>query len=268
MNVVVELTLFPATVDLILLRDLAGASAIGLAELARSRYGAGAGKFSRLVLVRPGCPGDMERRARMGFAAELTPAPGETAGLPWSPELTELLRAWAAGDHESRERLFAAVYEDLRRLASRRLRHEPGSAALETSDLLHDAFLRLVEQRHVVWQNRQQFFALAATFLRRVLVDHAKTRKRQKRGSGAVHVSLEGLDLAAPEGRVDLLALDAALTELAHVRATAAQVVELRFFAGLSVEETAAVMATSRATVLRTWSFARAFLALEMGAGP
>ena len=188
----------------------------------------------------------------------MTPPPGEP--------ITAWLVAWAAGDGEAERRLFDLVYPELKRLARQRLARERGQITLGATDLVSEAYLRLVAQRG--WQNRQQFFALAATYLRWILVDHAKHGRRRKRGHDAVHLALdEELLPGGTRPDLDLLALDQALVELARVRTLAARIVELRFFAGLSLEETADALGASRATVLRQWRFARAWLACQLGSG-
>lgn len=180
--------------------------------------------------------------------------------------ITAWLVAWAAGDREAERRLFDLVYPELKRLARQRLAREQGRITLGATDLVNEAYLRLVAQRG--WQNRHQFFAVSATFLRWILVDHAKHGRRRKRGSDAVHLALDEELLPGGAGPdLDLLALDQALVELARIRTLAARIVELRFFAGLSVEEAAEALGASRATVLRQWRFARAWLACRLGSG-
>jgi RNA polymerase sigma factor (TIGR02999 family) len=183
--------------------------------------------------------------------------------------VTDLLRAWRAGDRGASERLFELVYPTLLALAGRSL----GGADrrfLDTREVLHEAYLRLVQQERVDWQNRSHFFALAATMIRRIVVDDARRRRRKKRGGESVQVPLEALrPRAGGLPAVDLLALDAALGELAQVNAPAARIVELRCFAGLTLDETADALDLGRATVARGWRFARAYLAdrlLEPGA--
>jgi RNA polymerase sigma factor (TIGR02999 family) len=179
--------------------------------------------------------------------------------------VTAWLQAWTSGDPEAGERLFSLVYPELKKLARRFLARERAGVPLGATELVHETFLRLVAQRQDHWQNRDQFFALAATLARRVLVDQAKHGRRRKRGGGVVHVSFdEGLFPGEPPN-VDLLALDDALVELARIRLTTARIVELRFFAGLDLVETARILGVSRATVLRQWRFARAWLARKLG---
>lgn len=179
--------------------------------------------------------------------------------------VTAWLQAWTSGDPEAGDRLFALVYPELKKLARRFLARERVGAPLGATELVHETFLRLVAQRQDHWQNRDQFFALAATLARRILVDQAKHDRRRKRGGGMVHVTFdEGLFPGEPPN-VDLLALDDALVELARIRLTTARIVELRFFAGLDLVETARILGVSRATVLRQWRFARAWLARKLG---
>lgn len=180
-------------------------------------------------------------------------------------EVTALLKEWGAGDRGALERLMPLVYDELRRLAASQLRAERGNHTLQPTALVHEAYLRLVGQRSVSWANRAHFFGIAAQMMRRVLVDHARKRQAAKRNPGTVHVDLA----ASAEGKADrapeLLALDDALTELEKLDPRQAKVVELRFFGGLSVEETAEVAGISTATVKREWKTARAFLRHEIG---
>lgn len=180
-------------------------------------------------------------------------------------DLTGLLRAWTDGDQGARDRFFERVYPDLQRLAAKRLIGEPADLTLGATDLVNEAYVRLSAQRRVDWRCRAQFFALSATMIRRILVDHAKHRGRHKRGAGRLRVPLDESAAIGSALDVDVLAVDRALTELAAVRATAARIVELRFFSGLGVEETAATLGLSRATVVRRWRFARAWLARSLG---
>jgi RNA polymerase sigma factor (TIGR02999 family) len=180
-----------------------------------------------------------------------------------SGELTQLLQAWTEGDALAGDELFRRVYPELRAIAARSLAAEP-SPNLQTTELVHEAYVKLVGQTRVSWQCRAHFFAVAARQVRRILVDLARHRYRQKRGSGAVHLSLDGLSIETSGPDVDLVALDDALTGLREVDARAARIVELRFFAGLSVEETAEVLGAARATIFRGWRFGRAWLARHL----
>ncbi len=187
---------------------------------------------------------------------------------PSGEEVTALLKEWSAGDRGALERLMPLVYGELRRLAASHLRAERGDHTLQPTALVHEAFLRLVGQRSVSWANRAHFYGIAAQMMRRILVDHARRRLAAKRSPGALFVDL-GAEAAGavPDRAPELLALDRALTELERLDARQARVVELRFFAGLSVEETAEVAGVSTATVKREWRTARAFLRHEIGLG-
>jgi RNA polymerase sigma factor (TIGR02999 family) len=187
---------------------------------------------------------------------------------PSPRDITQMLIAWRSGDHGAFDRLIPAVYTELRRQAARHLRRERVGHTLQTSDLIHEAYLRLVDQRQVRWQNRAHFFAIAAQLMRRILVDHARRRHRAKRGGSAIALPLEeGLVVAAEKSNVDLLALDEALTRLAAIDLRQSQIVELRFFSGLSIEETAAVLGVSRTTVKDDLNVAKAWLRREIGGG-
>jgi RNA polymerase sigma factor (TIGR02999 family) len=183
--------------------------------------------------------------------------------------VTELLVLWRQGDPKAQERLMALVYDDLRRRAAAYLRRERGGHTLQPTALVHEAYLRLLEQDRVVWQNRAHFLAIAASMMRRVLVDHGRRQKARKRGGSGTRVTLdEGFSPVAPRG-LDLLALDEALVELAALDEQQARIVELRAFGGLSVEETAEAIGISPATVKRHWAFALAWLQRRLRAeGP
>ena len=174
--------------------------------------------------------------------------------------VTALLKEWAAGDRAALERLMPLVYEDLRRLAASHLRAERGNHTLQPTALVNEAYLRLVGQRSVSWTNRAHFFGIASRMMRRILVDHARKRLRDKRNPGTIYVDIGRSLTGAADRAPELLALDDALTELEKLDPRQAKVVELRFFAGLSVEETAEVAGISTATVKREWKTARAFL--------
>ena len=182
------------------------------------------------------------------------------------PEVTQLLASWSRGEQAALEQLMPLVYGELRRLASSYLRRERPNHTLQSTALVHEAFLRLVNQRDVQWSNRAHFFAIAAQMIRRILVDYARSQHTEKRGSGAVKLALdEAMAVPLESGLdVDLLALNGALDELSRLDARQSRVVELRFFAGLSIEETAEVMKLSRATIKREWNTARAWLFREM----
>jgi RNA polymerase sigma factor (TIGR02999 family) len=174
--------------------------------------------------------------------------------------VTELLRSWSGGDSEALQRLVPLVYADLRQIAARHMRRERHGHTLEVTGLVHEAFLRLVDQRATAWENRHQFFSVAARVMRRVLVDHARRRQAIKRGAAPTVLSVDEIGGLPDRAAVDLAALDDALRDLAAFDLRKSQVVELRFFGGLSVEETAEVLALSPATVKRDWAVARAWL--------
>jgi RNA polymerase sigma factor (TIGR02999 family) len=174
--------------------------------------------------------------------------------------VTELLVLGRQGDHEAQERLMALVYDDLRRRAASYLRRERGGHTLQPTALVHEAYLRLVGQDRVVWQNRAHFLAIAASMMRRVLVDHGRRQKAGKRGGAGTRVTLDDAFSPVSPRELDLLALDAALSELAALDEQQARIVELRAFGGLGVEETAEVLGISPATVKRHWAFALAWL--------
>jgi RNA polymerase sigma factor (TIGR02999 family) len=183
-----------------------------------------------------------------------------------APEaVTRLLAQWQGGDHAALDRLVPFVYRELRAIAGRYLARESSGHTLQSTALVHEVYVKLVGQHSVQWQNRAHFFGIAAQMMRRILVDHARGQHRLKRGGPAVALSLdEAMAVAEPERDLDLIALDDALTALALIDPRAARVVELRFFSGLTVEETAEVMATSPGTVKRDWNSARAWLYREM----
>jgi RNA polymerase sigma factor (TIGR02999 family) len=180
-----------------------------------------------------------------------------------SGSVTGLLLAWRSGDEAALARLTPLVHQELHRIARRCLRGERVGQSLPPTALVHEAYLRLVDARQVNWQSRAHFLAMAARLMRRVLVDFARARRRAKRGGGALHVSLPD-GIRALERTHDLVALDDALGSLAAIDPRRSQVVELRFFGGLSVEETAAVLAVSPDTVMRDWKLARAWLRREL----
>jgi len=179
-------------------------------------------------------------------------------------EITAMLRAWSDGIHEISDELIQAVYDQLRRQARRQLRRERPNHTLDTAALINEAYLKLVEQRSVAWQDRSQFFSLAAELMRRILVDHARTRHRQKRGGHAQAVELDGLNLYAKPLDIDVIALDEALVRLGTIDRQQVKVVELRYFAGLGIEETADLLQISVATVKRDWNAAKAWLKYEL----
>ena len=180
------------------------------------------------------------------------------------PNITELLVGYGRGDKESLDKLMPVVYEELRRQAARYLRREQPGYTLQTTALIHEAYVRLVDQRNVQWQNRAHFFGIAAQMMRRILVDHARAKKRAKRGGSDVRVSLGDATVAVKGQDLDVVALDEALERLAQIDEQQSRVVELRFFSGLTVEETAEVLHISTATVKRDWNMAKAWLHREL----
>jgi RNA polymerase sigma factor (TIGR02999 family) len=180
-------------------------------------------------------------------------------------DVTGLLQAWGGGDPAALDQLVPIVYDELHRQAQRYLRRENPGHTLQTTALVHEAYLRLVDQREARWQNRAQFFGVAAQAMRRILVDHARRHQAAKRGGSAVPVPLEEGEVAAAGSDVDLVALDDALTRLAALDPQQARVVELRYFTGLGIAETAEALRISPATVKREWAMARAWLKRELG---
>jgi RNA polymerase sigma factor (TIGR02999 family) len=179
--------------------------------------------------------------------------------------VTEVLRQARSGDQDALNRLMVLVYEELHAMAHRKLSFEGTGHTLQTTALVHEAYLKLVDQRSVDWQNRTHFFAVAALAMRRILVNHAETRRAAKRGGGAIAVPLEDANVAADDVRDDqLLALDEALNRLAQFNERGARVVEYRFFGGLGYDEIAATMGVSAITVRRSWETARAWLRREL----
>lgn len=202
-----------------------------------------------------------EREVSGRDAAEAGETPGSAPGS--APDVTGLLVDWSRGDDEALERLMPLVVDELRHLARSHFRREPDGHTLQPTALVNEVYLRLTDQRQVQWDNRSQFFAFAATLMRRVLVDHAKARRTAKRGGHVRKVSLqEVIGLAEPED-VDLLALDDALSTLAEIDPRQSRIVELRFFAGLTHEEIAEVLEVSVSTVKREWRTARLWLYRE-----
>jgi RNA polymerase sigma factor (TIGR02999 family) len=188
---------------------------------------------------------------------------GYKDGMGEPAEVTGLLLAWSSGDQTARDRLFDAVYGELRRLASVRLRGERSDLSLAPTALVHEAYLKLIDQRRVQWQNRTHFFAIAGQVMRRILVDYARARLAAKRGEHAT-VPLDGIDVAGAGPDVDVLALDAALDKLESIDRRQSALVEFRFFAGLTVEETAAALNVAPITVKRDWALAKAWLFREL----
>jgi RNA polymerase sigma-70 factor (ECF subfamily) len=187
----------------------------------------------------------------------------DEAGTPPDGQVTEFLRAWSDGDRAALDRLTPIVYDELHRLARRYMKGERPGHSLQTTALVNEAYLRLVDYKNMQWQNRAHFFAVSAQLMRRILVDHAR-RHNLKRGGGVQHVSLDDTAMVGGERDRDLVALDDALNRLAELDPRKVQVVEMRFFGGLSVEETAEVLKVSAVTVMRDWSTAKAWLYREL----
>lgn len=187
---------------------------------------------------------------------------------PGPPDVTVLLHRWQAGDAAALEELIVLVHQDLHRMAHRLMRRERPDHTLQTAALIGEAYLRLVKQTRANWNNRAHFFGVASQIMRRILVDHARSRAYVKRGGGAKAISWEDVAVVASQPSLELIALDDALTKLALEDPRKARVVELRYFAGLTVEEIASVLGIGAATVMRDWNYARAWLrrALEQGA--
>jgi RNA polymerase sigma-70 factor (ECF subfamily) len=178
----------------------------------------------------------------------------------------ELLRAWTDGDTSALERLTPIVYDELHRLARRHMRGERPGHSLQTTALVNEAYMRLVDYTRMQWQDRAHFFAVSAQLMRRILVEHAR-RHNLKRGGGVPHVSLDEAALVGGDRAADLVALDDAMSTLAQLDRRKSQVVEMRFFGGLNVDETADVLKVSAATVMRDWSTAKAWLYRELAGG-
>lgn len=182
-------------------------------------------------------------------------------------EVSGLLEAWSAGDEQALNKLMPLVYQELRRTARRYMAGERSGHTLQTTALVNEVYLRLVDVQRMNWQNRAQFLAICAQMMRRILIDFARARRYQKRGGGAPKVVFDEALLPAPERSTDFIALDAALNALAEVDKRKSQVVELRFFGGLSVKETADVLKVSSETVMRDWKLAKVWLLRELGGG-
>ena len=186
------------------------------------------------------------------------------ADAPRKDDVTHLLEELSDGNQDALAALVPLVYEQLRRLARNHMRREQRMQTLQTTALVHEAYMRLVDQRNVRWQNRAHFFAIAAQAMRRILVSRARARLADKRGGGGEKVQIDDLDIANPEPPVDLVAIDEALQRLAGLDPQQGRIVELRFFGGLTVEETAEVLQLSASTVKREWRTAKAWLRREL----
>ncbi len=181
--------------------------------------------------------------------------------MPASPQgLTQLLVSWSNGDKQAFDQLVPLVYAELRRMARRAMARQSPGHTLQTSALVNEAYLKMVDQQSVAWQNRAHFFAVSAQVMRHILIDHARRSRSAKRGAGALRVSLSEAIPRAEQRAADLIALDEALTELARFDERKSRIVELRFFSGLSVEETAAVLGVAPVTVMREWRAAKMWL--------
>ena len=178
--------------------------------------------------------------------------------------ITQLLMAWSDGEREALAQLLPLVYDELRRIAARYMRHEPGDHTLQPTALVHEAYVRLIDQRRVRWRNRAHFYGVAAQMMRRILVDHARTRRADKRGAGWERVPWVEDEAAAVASDVDVLALDEALQRLAAFDPQQERIVELRYFGGLTIDEVAEIMGISAATVVREWTIAKAWLRAEL----
>ena len=188
--------------------------------------------------------------------------------IPPQHLVTQLLHDWSQGDETALEKLIPIVYDELRRQAANYMRRERPGQSLQTTALVHEAFLKLVNQRAVEWQNRNHFFAIAAHVMRRILVDHARQHQAEKRGGAdRTMLPIDDAEVSVEEPEVDLVALDQALERLALLDEQQSRVVELRFFSGLSVEETAEVLNVSTRTVKREWRAAKAWLLRELSRG-
>ena len=181
-------------------------------------------------------------------------------------EITQLLLNWSKGDQAALDQLIPLVYPELRKLARRYMGRESPEHTLQTSALINEAYLRLVDQQAVEWNDRAHFFAVAAQVMRHILIDHARSHLYGKRGAGAQHVPLDEVAVVSQERAAELVALDDALTSLAKIDERKGKIIELRFFGGLSVDETAEVMNVSPVTVMREWRAAKAWLHREVSA--
>jgi RNA polymerase sigma factor (TIGR02999 family) len=184
---------------------------------------------------------------------------------PSPQHVTQLLNDWSGGDQSARDKLMPLVYDELHRLAHRYMKRESPGHTLQTSALVNEAFVKLVDQRNVHWQNRAHFFGIAAQMMRRILVDYARSRSTAKRGGGAAQISLDESLIVSDERNAEIVNVHEALERLAEFDARKSQIVELRFFGGLSIEETAEVLGVSPGTVMRDWTLAKAWLHRELG---
>ena len=181
-----------------------------------------------------------------------------------SDQVTVLLRKWSEGDENALEQLTPLVYDELHRLAHQHMRRESAGHVLQTSALINEAYLRLVDQPRIQWESRAHFFGIAARLMRRILVDDARKRNSAKRGGSLIQVPLDEIENLAQQQAANVVAVDEALQRLEAIDARQSQIVELRFFAGLSIDETAELLKVSPGTVMRDWTFARAWLKSQM----
>lgn len=179
-------------------------------------------------------------------------------------QVTELLRQWSEGDEKALDELMPAIYAELHQLAHKHIRREEPGQILQTSALINEAYLRLAEHRKIPWQNRQHFFGIAARLMRQILVDEARKRKSDKRGGNAIRIPFDEAINVVEQQAANVVALDDALTRLQSIDSRQSEIVVLRFFGGLSIEETADVLKVSPGTVMRDWTFARAWLRNEI----
>jgi RNA polymerase sigma factor (TIGR02999 family) len=187
------------------------------------------------------------------------------------PDITRLLHEWQSGERDALDRLIQIVYDELRVIASRLASQEWRSGSIQTTALVNEAYMKLVDQRSVDWQNRAHFFAIAARVMRRILLDDARHRLREKRGGGSVTISIDELSpspSAEPVDSVDVIAIDRVLRDLERLDPDQARIIELRFFGGLTIEETGAVLGVSPATIKREWSVAKGWLHRALTSGP
>ena len=210
---------------------------------------------------KPSFPPDLSLRLRSILQ---DPAYNERAMDPDSKDVTLLLQRVGAGDNNAADELVPLLYQELRRMAGAYLRHERPDHTLQPTALVNEAYLKLVDQKNVQWQNRSHFFGVASQLMRRILVDYARGHQAAKRGGGAGKVSLDEAMIVSPQNAASVLALDETLSRLAELDPQLVRVVEMRVFGGLSIEETAVALGVSPATVKRNWSMAKAWLMQEM----
>jgi len=183
-------------------------------------------------------------------------------------QVTQILHDWSGGDREAPERLMPLVYDEMRRIARSFISRERQGHTLQPTALVNEAYLRLVDQNSVTWQSRAHFYSVAASMMRRVLIDHARTHATEKRGGGAVHLSIEDVQVPIEERAANFVAMDEALERLSQFNERGRKIVEMRFYAGMSEEEIAEVLGVSTRTVLRDWKAARVWLFRELSQNP